>query len=281
MEIERNIMKTRTEKAVKEGVLIENLKNMILYDTHFVTSFFVITVCHSGTVTAEYDTHPVVFGARQVSVTFPNHVIMFNKPSEDYNSTTVLVSQELFSKLVMLNMHASRFKYEQSLDFKLSEDQYEDVMKIIEAMRVVSHVEIEGKKERFAHLLDILMSVLNVYRSANCGKTDEKTGANLSSRFYEAVIEHCTKHHDVGFYADLFCLSPKYFSTVIKEETGQAAGHWIRQHVVLRAKMLLRNDFEMSMLDISDALGFVDQTVFSRFFKRETGMTPFEYRQQF
>ena len=35
MEIERNIMKTRSEKAVKEGVLIENLKNMI-YENHDV-----------------------------------------------------------------------------------------------------------------------------------------------------------------------------------------------------------------------------------------------------
>lgn len=44
------------------------------------------------------------------------------------------------------------------------------------------------------------------------------------------------------------------------------------------AKLLLRTNPDLNIQDISNELNFEDQATFSRFFKRETGMTPSAYR---
>ena len=52
---------------------------------------------------------------------------------------------------------------------------------------------------------------------------------------------------------------------------------WLNRRLVLQAKVLLRGGTE-PIGDIAFALGFDEQGSFARFFKRETGMTPTEYR---
>lgn len=100
----------------------------------------------------------------------------------------------------------------------------------------------------------------------------------LSNRFYNAIIEHCHQHHDVQFYADLFCLSPKHFSSVVKQQTGQTAGYWIQHYLVIQLKQALTYEPETSIQAIANRFGFTEQASFARFFKKHTGVTPTEYR---
>lgn len=78
----------------------------------------------------------------------------------------------------------------------------------------------------------------------------------------------------------MFHLSPKYFSTLIKQETGISAGEWIDRYVVIQAKTLLEQERDLTIQQVADQMGFSEQASFSRFFKRHTGMTPKEYRER-
>jgi AraC-like DNA-binding protein len=78
----------------------------------------------------------------------------------------------------------------------------------------------------------------------------------------------------------MFHLSPKYFSTLIKQETGISAGEWIDRYVTLQAKELITRCRNHTIQQIADDLGFCEQASFSRFFKKQTGMTPTEYRER-
>ncbi len=82
----------------------------------------------------------------------------------------------------------------------------------------------------------------------------------------------------VGFSVQLACLSAKHFSTVIKEETGHTATHWIHSQIVAEAKMLLHMRHDLTVQAISDMLGFDEQASISRYFHRETGLYPTEFR---
>ena len=84
----------------------------------------------------------------------------------------------------------------------------------------------------------------------------------------------------MGFYAAQACLSPKYFSDVVKQETGHTAAWWIHSHVVAEAKALLQLRRDLNIQTVADMLGFADQAIFSRYFHRETGLYPTEYRNQ-
>ena len=97
-------------------------------------------------------------------------------------------------------------------------------------------------------------------------------------KFMTLVAENFKTQRDIGFYADKLCVTSKYLSTMLKQETGMTALDWIEKHVVLYAKSCLSST-SMSIQEISDELDFPSQSVFGKYFKRVEGMSPKAYRQ--
>ena len=97
-------------------------------------------------------------------------------------------------------------------------------------------------------------------------------------RFMVLVAENFKTQRDIGFYADKLCVTSKYLSTMLKQETGMTALDWIEKHVVLYAKSCLSST-SMTIQEISDELDFPSQSVFGKYFKRVEGMSPKAYRQ--
>lgn len=97
-------------------------------------------------------------------------------------------------------------------------------------------------------------------------------------RFMVLVAENFKTQRDIGFYADKLCVTSKYLSTMLKQETGMTALDWIEKHVVLYAKSCLSST-SMTIQEISDDLDFPSQSVFGKYFKRVEGMSPKAYRQ--
>lgn len=95
--------------------------------------------------------------------------------------------------------------------------------------------------------------------------------------FHNDLTRDCSKHRTVAHYAQLQNLSPRYFSTSVKEVTGKPPLHWISLAVVAEAKRLMR-DTNMSIKEIGYELSFTSPTFFSRWFRQFAGETPTTYR---
>lgn len=80
-------------------------------------------------------------------------------------------------------------------------------------------------------------------------------------------------------YANLLHISPKYFSSVCKKLTGKTASEIINDEIIKQSSFLLRNN-KLSIKQISSRLGFVNQSHFGTFFRRHTGLSPQQYREQ-
>ena len=81
----------------------------------------------------------------------------------------------------------------------------------------------------------------------------------------------------VKYFADKICLSPNYFGDLVKAETGRTAREHIQLKIVEKAKSALFEP-ETSIKQVADLLGFQYPQHFLRFFKKEVGCTPKEYR---
>ena len=97
--------------------------------------------------------------------------------------------------------------------------------------------------------------------------------------FLTLLEEYYTQERSISFYADRMCLTPKYLSTIVKEVSGKHGMQWIDEYVVLEAKALLR-DGSISVKEASDQLNFPSQSMFGRFFKKMTGLSPKQYKLQ-
>ncbi len=83
----------------------------------------------------------------------------------------------------------------------------------------------------------------------------------------------------VRYFEDKVCLSPNYFGDLVKSETGKTAQEYIQLKMVNYAKSSLL-DPKLSTKQIAELLGFQYLQHFIRFFKKQTGNTPGEYKLQ-
>jgi AraC-like DNA-binding protein len=96
-------------------------------------------------------------------------------------------------------------------------------------------------------------------------------------QFIKLVSEYHTSYRNVGFYADKLSLTPKYLSRIIRDASGRSAPEWIDEYVILEAKNLLKYS-GLPIKEVVYKLNFPSQSVFYKFFKARTGMTPTEYK---
>lgn len=81
----------------------------------------------------------------------------------------------------------------------------------------------------------------------------------------------------VKYFADKICLSSNYLGDLVKSETGKTAQEFIQLKMVNVAKNALI-DPNLNTKQIAEMLGFHYPQHFMRFFKKQVGCTPKEYR---
>jgi len=108
--------------------------------------------------------------------------------------------------------------------------------------------------------------------------TDMRRADTILKDFVTLLQENIETHTDIGFYAEMLCISKQYLSLIVKEKTMVPISTVIS---ALRAEVaagLLRNP-DLSIQQIANRLSFSDQSSFGKFFRKHSGMSPLKYRQ--
>jgi len=117
-----------------------------------------------------------------------------------------------------------------------------------------------------------------INRTNLSGKTVSKFNALLTKYFgNNSVVE--TGLPSVAAFAAQLNLSTRYLSDLLKQETGKTAIELIHIFLINEAKNRLKsNDQQVS--EIAFALGFDSLSYFSKLFKKETGVSPNQFKKQ-
>jgi AraC family transcriptional activator of pobA len=127
--------------------------------------------------------------------------------------------------------------------------------------------------------LQVLLARAHRLLPANAAHQARAGGSGpLVRRFTDLVAHSGGAHHTVRDYSGRLGVTPSHLAETVKEVTGRTPGQIIRQAQIVEAKRLLRHT-EQNMAQIAYELGFKDTAYFGRFFKRETGITPGEFRR--
>lgn len=95
--------------------------------------------------------------------------------------------------------------------------------------------------------------------------------------FRKLVDKNFPQIKTVKEYADLMCLTSKYISECVKNQTGLSALSLIHHRILLESEFLLTYS-QLSIKEIADKLGFNSVSSFSRFFKEKKGISPVHYQ---
>jgi AraC family transcriptional activator of pobA len=93
------------------------------------------------------------------------------------------------------------------------------------------------------------------------------------------VDEYFRREHQLGFYAENLGMTVDRLNDHVKRATGVTAGHLIRQRLLTEAKRALVFTTQ-PIQDIAEELAFSDPSHFARFFRKQTGTTPHEFRDR-
>ncbi|AGC69619.1 transcriptional regulator, AraC family [Thermoclostridium stercorarium subsp. stercorarium DSM 8532] len=104
----------------------------------------------------------------------------------------------------------------------------------------------------------------------------QKELVNLAVQFIQNHYERDINLHDICGYV---FLSPSYFTRIFKKETGYSPINFLINTRIERAKELLACTDE-KVSEIALSVGFSSQQRFNEAFKKNTGMTPLEYRRK-
>ncbi|MBQ9640231.1 MAG: AraC family transcriptional regulator [Bacteroidaceae bacterium] len=277
--LQHPIDRLESEIEAQGLVVIDNVTRLPAYGEPYISPHMVIGLNLRGQVKAEYDMRPVVFHPHEISVLYPNHIVLGRESSEDYQAVLVVISSRFFDELRKMASYRNPLVYHNAPAIQLDEQQFEAVQNIINLLRSVSRMQIPARTIMIANLLEVLSLLLTEYRQKTQSVSlQQQSKEKLFSRFYDAIVKHHRDSREVSYYADLLYLSPKYFGSVIKRETGISAGDWIANYVVIQAKSLLSTRRDLSIQQISHQLGFPDQAAFSRYFRSNAKISPSEYR---
>ena len=133
-------------------------------------------------------------------------------------------------------------------------------------------------------LLDSLIKTLTIYLSRRTGSRsttrDQPSRARTHYvRFAALINRHHKSHRTVASYANEIGITPSHLNAICQELTGMSALTVIHGRLFLAARRSLVYT-EKTITGVSHSLGFNDPAYFTRFFKRQTGMTPRQYRRQ-
>lgn len=101
--------------------------------------------------------------------------------------------------------------------------------------------------------------------------------SQVPEKFLQMVFERGTIPGTVSEYAARLEVTPNYLNKTVKSHTRRTAIDWIEIARLNLAKQLLK-DPGIPISEIASRTGLDDQSYFSRFFKRQTGLTPSQYR---
>lgn len=128
-----------------------------------------------------------------------------------------------------------------------------------------------------AHLMRILSIIgTKIYSIENSG---ESILNNKIIEIMKIMHNEYAENKSVSYYADIFGLSESRFTHIFKEYAKVSPNKYILSIKIMKAKELLYNT-DLSMAQIADLVGIVDQNYFSRLFKQYVGISPKAYRMQ-
>ena len=130
--------------------------------------------------------------------------------------------------------------------------------------------------------IPIIQSEINILllelERMNLATTNYCNVPNLIRQYKDMINRNFVIERQVQYYAAQLGITPNYLNILVKKHLGKSALGLINERVILEVKRLLLYP-HYTISEVAYRLGFNELSYFSRFFKRNTGITPHAFRE--
>ncbi|MBR4963933.1 MAG: AraC family transcriptional regulator [Alistipes sp.] len=238
-----------------------------------------IIICTSGSALIKVNLQEYNIEAPKLITLMPGQIGELLEKSSDFGGYAIALSRRFID---MVNLPGWQRQYMTLYNNPIS-DIDEDMHIAMRTFYAILYRAAANDKNPFR--LQVIENLIRVFYYGGISSFGSKSSNsescknNIVERFIELVQTHYREERLIGFYANKLCITPKYLSKLVKENTGRSAGEWIESHVILEARAMLQSS-EMTIQQIATSLNFPNQSFFGKYFKRAIGLSPKQYRSK-
>jgi len=236
----------------------------------------------SGTHTIDFNQFPVK--PYEIYSMIPGQV-----HSWDFKGTVdgyiINFSDSLFRSFLLNPNYLERFRFFNGI----SEDSVSQVPREVQGKvtqlfeELLAESGTEERKDGDIDMIRLLLMQLFIIVEKS-GKSNNKKVVPqqkqvLLRNFRRLIDQHYLSIKLPKEYADLLYVTPNHLNALCQDLLGKTAGELIRDRIILEAKRLLTNA-DMTIAEIAYDLNFQDNSYFNRFFRKNVGVTPDDFRKQ-
>lgn len=244
--------------------------------------FYFILVTN-GTASLSYGHRSYTLVTNNLLILTPSIRAILTRQDKDFAMTCLYFEPEYFDTLSagqIIYNHISMFTAKRQLPLFIPDPEQASALK--QTMEMFS-----GKLDSIylyhdgatRHLCSFLMiQIYNaIYMTESGSYSYIRRSSEIFRNFKRLLMNHYRKQHNIRFYADQLNITTTYLSRIVRHTTGHTVRFHISELLCRDARRLLEFT-DKDVKEIADFLGFSDQSVFGKFFTRQTGMSPIKFR---
>lgn len=258
---------------------VESLKNFILDDTPHCISFYEILFIEKGRGFFSLDENKMPIEPGAVIFTSPGQVRRWHV-QQPVNGYTLFFEKDFLNLFFTDDLFLYRFQYfhqySSPTNIKLPAPAFKEVLKLVSSMEMeFNHLQTDSSHLLRAMLYQLLVTLNRYYAAAFHVQGDTHVHPDFF-RFRYLLEKEFLTHHTVANYAQQLKISTNQLNKICRQYGGYSAQQVIHQKLLSEIKRQLGS--HKSIKEISYDFDFSDPSNFNRFFKRLTGTTAQQYR---
>ena len=243
------------------------------YDDHIDDCYTMILVT-KGCGSADIDFHTVPMSQGQLGIIAPGQI----------HSNINIKECELWMLRMSPEMMDDDYRYKLD-EYAMTGNPVmlpeETIVLLCEALEFLSKLmasmnDRQPMKSVLFNMLNVVLGIITP-RILNGQAKPPLRSTEITVKFKQMLPKFVRRQKKPSFYANELCISEVYLNEVVKKTTGMTPSGWINVAILLEAKRMIRST-TLTVKEIAHNLGFEDHAYFSRLFKKNTNMTPLEFR---
>ena len=248
-------------------------RNLGDYDNH-IDDCYTIVLVTKGCGSADIDFHTVPMSQGQLGIIAPGQI----------HSNINIKECELWMLRMSPEMMDDDYRYQLD-EYAMTGNPVmlpeETIVLLCEALEFLSKLmasmnDRQPMKSVLFNMLNVVLGIITP-RILNGQAKPPLRSTEITVKFKQMLPKFVRRQKKPSFYANELCISEVYLNEVVKKTTGMTPSGWINVAIWLEAKRMIRTT-TLTVKEIAHNLGFEDHAYFSRLFKKNTNMTPLEFR---
>ncbi len=239
--------------------------------------FYLLLFFGSGSGKHKVDFQPFTLKPRSVFVLRPGqvHALTINPGATgrivEFNSA--MFDFERSAKIALLK------KLSNTVFYELNENDFAKLITLLQFMTT----ELKDKKKNFfksiTSYLDLMLIELDRIQVSNKYEKENSYEIKKFDEMVDLLDKYVLEHKSVSDFAQMMGLSSFQLNKITKTLQGKTFSEMLKERKILECKRLLLGT-SLQIKEIAFKLGFDDVSYFSRYFKKQSGLSPIKFRQK-